>query len=237
METKEKRKQNLVESLNRAVEGFIYAMKTQRNMRLHFLIATLVIVLGIYLGVSKLELLLLLGAITLVLTLEMVNTAAEVAIDLIEVSYHPVARTVKDLTAGAVFLTALNAICVGYIIFSWHFKIRIEEGVKAIASTPWHITFIVLIVVLFIVVLGKVLFHRGTPFRGGMPSGHAAFAYAMWTIIVFSTQNGLIIVLSFIMAFLIARNRLKDRIHNVWEIITGALLGTLVTALVFQLMP
>ncbi len=230
------KQQRLIESLNNAVDGFIYVLKTQRNMRIHFLLATLILVLGIYFNLSKLELLLLLGAIILVLVLEMMNTAAELTIDLIESKYHPIARHIKDVTAGAVFLAALNAVAVGYIIFSRYFVLQVEEGIDRIVHTPWHITFIALIIVLFAVVAGKVMFHRGTPFRGGMPSGHAAFAFSIWTAIAFLTQDGLIILLSFVMAFLIARHRIKDHIHTAWEIVAGSVLGALITALVFQIL-
>ena len=228
--------QNIVQSLNSAVEGFIYVLKTQRNMRLHFLIAMLVLVMGIFFNLSKLELLLLTGVIALVLVVEMINTAVELTVDLIKNAYHPIARIIKDITAGAVFLSALNAIVVGYIIFSQHFAFHIEDSVTRIVHFPWHITLIALLLVLLFVVAGKVFFHKGTPFRGGMPSGHAAFAFSIWTIIIFSTKNSLIILLTFIMAFLIARHRLKDNIHTFWEAMAGALLGILITALIFQLL-
>lgn len=228
--------QTFIDSLNRAVEGFIYVLKTQRNMRLHFLIAMLILITGIYFNLPKTELLLLAAAITLVLVLEMVNTAIELTTDLIKNIYHPLARIIKDVTAGAVFLSALNAVVVGYVVFSGPFSLHIEDGISKIVHSPWHATFIAFLLVMFLVVAGKVLFHRGTPFRGGMPSGHAAFAFSLWTIIAFSTRSGLIIVLSFIMAFLISRHRLKDNIHSFWEVIAGSLLGILTTALVFQLL-
>ncbi|MFH1594079.1 MAG: diacylglycerol kinase [Candidatus Omnitrophota bacterium] len=229
-------RQNLIESLNSAVEGFIYVLKTQRNMRLHFLVATLILIVGIYINVPKVELLLLLGVICLVLVLEMVNTAVELTIDLIKNVYHPLARVIKDITAGAVFLATVNSMIVGYIIFSRRFTIYIEDGIRNIIQSPWHLTFITFLLVLFLVVAGKVFFHKGTAFRGGMPSGHAAFAFSIWTIIVFLTANGLIMVLSFVMAFLIARHRVKDSIHSFWEVVAGSVFGVLITALVFQLL-
>ena len=228
--------QRVVESLNGAVEGFIYVLKTQRNMRLHFLIATLVLVVGIYFNLPKTELLLLLGVITLVLVLEMVNTAIELTTDLIKNTYHPLARIIKDITAGAVFLSALNALVVGYVVFSRCFSLYMEDGVNKVVHAPWHITFIAFLLVMLLAIAGKVIFHSGTPFRGGMPSGHAAFAFSIWTVIVFSTKDGLIMLLSFIMAFLIARHRLKDDIHTLWEVLAGSLLGILATACVFQLL-
>jgi len=229
-------RQNLIESLNSAVEGFIFVLKTQRNMRLHFLMATLVIVLGIYFNLTKVELLILLGVIALVLAVEMINTSLELTIDLVKSRYHPLARVIKDIAAGAVFLCAVNAIITGYIIFSKRFVFYAESGIHKITQSPWHVTLIALIIVLFLVLVGKVLSHKGTPFRGGMPSGHAAFSFSIWMIIVFSTQNMLIIILAFILAFLIARHRVQGDVHNTWEVIAGSLFGILITTLVFQLL-
>ena len=229
------KKQNLVESLNSSVEGFIYVVKTQRNMRLHFLIATLVLILAIYLNVSRVDLLLLLGAIILVLALEMLNTAAELAMDVVKDFFHPVVRIIKDVTAGAVLLAAVNAIAVGYVVFWNRFSFDMQTGVYRIRESEWHVSLIIFIILLFLVVVGKAIFHKGTPFRGGMPSGHAAFAFSMWTIITLSVKNNLVVFLSFVLAFLIARHRIKDNIHTVWETVAGALLGVVVTVLVFQI--
>jgi len=231
-----KERQNLIRSLNSAAEGVIHVLRTERNMRLHFLIAILALEVGIYVNLPKVELFLLLGSIILVLVLEMINTAVEMTIDLIKNAYHPKARIIKDITAGAVFLSVFNAVAVGYAIFSRHFALNAAYGVNKIIHSPWHLTFIAFLLVLSLVLCVKVFFHKGTPFRGGMPSGHAAFAFSIWTIIVFSTKSALIMILSFVMAFLIARYRLKDDIHSIWEVLAGALLGILLTTMVFQLL-
>ena len=69
-----------------------------------------------------------------------------------------------------------------------------------------------------------------------MPSGHAAVAFSIWTIIVFLTANPVVVALAFLMAFLLARHRLKDAVHTFWEVLAGGILGVLLTALVFQLL-
>jgi len=223
-----------IDSLNAAVEGFIYVMKTQRNMRIHFLLGIFVLIMGIYLDLSKTDLLFVCVAISLVLICEMINTSMELTVDLVKDAFHPLARIIKDVSAGAVFISALNALVVGYIVFSRTLTFRIEDGIYRLKQSTWHITFIALIAVLFLVVLGKVISRKGTPFRGGMPSGHSAFAFSIWTIIAFLTQEGLITVLAFVMAALIARHRVIAKIHTAWEVFVGGLLGTLATAFVFQ---
>ena len=64
----------------------------------------------------------------------------------------------------------------------------------------------------------------------------SAIAFSMWTIIAFLTHNAIVIILAFVMAFLIARHRIKSSIHNIWEVVAGGVLGVLATTLIFQLL-
>lgn len=223
-----------IESFNAAVEGFIYVLKTERNMRVHFLLALFFILLGIAVGFTHIELAVLCVTIAFVLAAEMFNTALEMIVDMVESEFHPVARVIKDVSAGAVLLAAINAIVVGYILFVKRITFDLAAGMERIHGSPWHITFIALILVFGSAILGKIIFHKGTPLRGGMPSGHAAVAFAMWTVIAFLTRDTIVVSLAFVMAFLIARHRLKDSVHTFWEVLAGGVLGVLLTTLIFQ---
>jgi diacylglycerol kinase (ATP) len=223
-----------IESFNAAVEGFIYVLKTERNMRIHFLAAFFFIVLGIYLNFTYLELTALCVIIVMVLASEMINTAIELIVDMIKSEFHPIARIIKDVSAGAVLLASINAVVVGYILFARKFPFNITETMESIRRSPWHMTFIALILVFGVTIIGKMLSRKGTPLRGGMPSGHAAIAFAIWTIIVFLADNSIVVALSFLMAFLIARHRVKDSIHTIWEVVVGSIMGILLTTLIFQ---
>jgi diacylglycerol kinase (ATP) len=205
-------------------------------MRVHFLAAVLILLIAIYLHIAAEQIMILCCVISFVLVLEMINTAMEYTIDMLTETFHPLARIIKDVCAGAVLLAAVNAFVVGYLIFQSRMSIDIGTGLLKILQSPWHLTFIAIISVMAIVVLAKLKFHKGTPLRGGMPSGHAAFVFSAWTIIAFISQNSLVILLSLIMAVLVARSRVKASIHNLWEIAAGSVLGVLVTTLIFQLM-
>jgi diacylglycerol kinase (ATP) len=230
------KQQNLIESFNAAIEGFIYVFKTQRNMRLHFIIGLAAILLGIFLNFTYIEMVILCLTISFVLFAEMFNTAIEHAIDLVKEEFHPLARIAKDICAGAVLLSAMAAMVVGYILFISKAGLRIEENIVKIRGSSWHITFIVLLIILGLVVISKVLLHSGTPLRGGMPSGHSAVAFSIWTIMSFLYPKSIVIFLVFILAFMVARSRVKDRIHSLSEVFTGAVLGVSVTVLIFQIL-
>ena len=230
------KQQGLVTSFNSAIEGFVYVFKSQRNMRLHFLIGLSVLILGIVLNFSYLELIVLCLTIAFVLFTEMFNTAIEHTIDLVKEEFHPLARIVKDISAGAVLLSAISAIIVGYILFATRLSVRMEDSINKIGQVDWHITFIILLIILTLVVLSKVLLRSGTPLRGGMPSGHSAMAFSIWVIISFFYPKGLVIFLVFILSFLVARSRIRDGVHSTLEVLTGALLGVVVTLLIFQVL-
>lgn len=224
-----------VASFNAAVEGFVYVLKTERNMRIHYMAALFFILLGIYLNFTGSEILILCAAITFVLMAEMFNTCIEHFVDLVKPEIHPTARIIKDIGAGAVLITSINAVIAGYVLYSRHIPFNIEEQLNVVKHSPWHITFFSLILVFGISIMLKLALHRGTPLRGGMPSGHSAVAFAIWTVIMFLSNNTIVIILAFVMAFLIARHRVKDAVHTVWEVVAGGIVGVLLTTLVFQI--
>lgn len=231
------KKRGLVESFNYAIEGLIHTLKTQRNMRIHFVVGIGVIILGIYLNLDRIDLMLLLSAITFVFIAEMFNTSIELAVDIFTKEFHHLAKMAKDIAAACVFVSVIYAVIVGYLVF---FKstemLKLSDGLLKIRQSPWHTTFITLILISALVITLKVFFHKGTPLRGGMPSGHAALGFSIWTTTVFLTSNIIIGILVFIMAALLARSRIRKGLHNAWEVVVGSVIGVLITTLVFQLL-
>ncbi|ABW18795.1 diacylglycerol kinase [Alkaliphilus oremlandii] len=225
----------LIDSLNYAFEGIIYALKTQRNMKIHFAVAIIVLISSLFFDLTRIEILILLLTISMVLVAEMINTSIESTIDLITDKYHIFAKIAKNVAAGAVLIAAINSIIVAYLLFfnkMNSFTIQVLHHVK---QSPLHITFIALIIVIFLVIVVKAYFGKGTPLQGGMPSGHAAAAFSLATAITFISENMFVATLSALMALLVSQSRLETKIHNFFEIVVGAILGILVTTIFFQL--
>ncbi len=103
-----------------AFSGLWYALRTQRNARVHALIATLAIGMGILLRISAVEFAMIFVAITGVFLAEMFNTVFELCVDLASPEYHPLAKIAKDVSAGAVLLSALLSVVIGLFIFGPH---------------------------------------------------------------------------------------------------------------------
>lgn len=103
-----------------AFSGLWYALRTQRNVRVHVGIATLVIIAGIVLRISAVEFAILFITISSVFTAEMFNTVFELCVDLASPTYHPLAKIAKDVAAGAVLLSAIFSVVIGLFIFIPH---------------------------------------------------------------------------------------------------------------------
>jgi diacylglycerol kinase (ATP) len=238
MSAPQRRPPPIIESFNHAFEGIIHVLRTQRNMRIHFVVAAVVLILGLASNVSRIELIALLLAIAFVLIAEMVNTAIEGAIDVATTSFDPMAKLAKDIAAGAVLIATINAVAVGYLVFSSAIANRSEHVLDRLREAPAKLTLIALVIVIIIVIGTKAISGRGTPLRGGLPSGHAAVAFAGWMAATYVLSNKehrfLVSTLTFIMALLVAQTRVESGVHSALEVTYGGLLGALVTLALFQ---
>jgi diacylglycerol kinase (ATP) len=233
-----RRAPSILESFNFAFEGVIHVLRTQRNMRIHFAIGAVVLVAALALGVDKGELIALLLAISFVLIAEMINTALEAGIDVATTSFDPLAKLAKDIAAGAVLIATVNAVAIGYLVFSDQIVNRSSRVIERLRDAPAEVTLIALVLTIFIVIATKAYTGRGTPLRGGLPSGHAAVAFGGWmaitNVVGDSTHWFLISSLAFLMALLVAQTRVESGIHSFLEVTYGALLGTLSVLVIFQ---
>jgi len=230
--------QSLFQSFNVATEGIVHAVRTQRNLSIHFAIAIAVLVAAIGFGATKLELAVLLLAITFVLIAELVNTAVEAAVDVASTSFDPMAKIAKDIAAGAVLVAALNAVAVGYLVFSGEVATRSSRFLTRLSDAPAELTLVSLALTVIVVVALKAVTGRGTPLRGGLPSGHAAVAFAGWMAVTLvlddSAHHFLVSSVTFIMALLVAQTRVETGVHSTSEVAFGAAAGALTTLLLFQ---
>jgi len=221
------------DSANLAVEGILYAARTQKHMRWHFMAAALVVLLGLYFGLDKMEFIALSVAIVLVLVTEILNTAIEATVDLASEAFHPLAKVAKDTAAGAVFVASFGAVVLGYFILYPHISDAFTKAVGTVMISKDNLAFSAVIVVIIAVIIFKAFLGRGKPLQGGMPSGHAATAFAIWVAVSFLTANLLISALVFVVAVMVSHSRVALGIHNRREVVLGALLGGLVTLLMF----
>ena len=108
---------NFLDACQNALNGIIYAITTQSNIKKQLVIAVIVMLVSLFFDLSKAEFLCLMFTVILIIVAEMVNTAIETVVDLYTDLYHPKAKIAKDVAAGTVVITAINAIIVAYFLF------------------------------------------------------------------------------------------------------------------------
>jgi diacylglycerol kinase (ATP) len=222
-------------SFNHAFEGIMYAARTQPNMRTHLVIAALVLLASLWLRLDRFYLVALIILIAMVLALELVNTAVEAMVDLLTVAHHPLAKTAKDATAAAVLIASVAAVVSGYLIFYQGIINGGQRVFQAVEGVPANLAFIILGVVAIAAIIAKAWTGRGSPLQGGAVSGHAALAFAAATMLTFFYQKPLAAILAYFVAFLVAQSRVEARIHNAFEVLWGAVLGTVAALAIYLL--
>ncbi len=225
----------LVDSFNSAINGIINTVRTERNMKIHLVAAILVLIACFFFDISKMEFLILAITITMVMAEEGVNTAIEACVDMSTNYYHPLAKMAKTAAAGAVLITAINAVIVGYVIF-WDKLTNISYVlVHKVKNSQPYTVLIILVIVTLATIIVKAIFGEGTPLKGGMPSGHSALSFSIATVIALLTEEPICIMLSYVMAFITAQSRVDSEVHSLVEVIVGGIFGTLLTIFVFTI--
>lgn len=105
-----------IKSFQYAFEGLWYVLRTQKNSWIHTAITIMVVITGLWLELSRYDWALLILVMAFVWITEFVNTALEVVIDMTTANPHPCAKIAKDVSAGAVLVSAFAAVLIGLLI-------------------------------------------------------------------------------------------------------------------------
>lgn len=228
------KERNFFQRLNDAIEGLISIFREQKNMKLHLLVGVLIIALAVFLGLKKVEFVILVLAISFILFAEMLNSSLEWLLNFVHPEYHPALRKIKDALAGSVLFTGIVVFTLSYFLFSPYLVPIVQNGLHRLKGAQWHLAFFTFLLVISAVIISKAFFQKGRPLRGGVPSGHSALAFSIWTMVTLLAENSLLSLLVFFLALMVSASRWKEGIHNLWEIILGGMLGFLITITIFQ---
>lgn len=127
-------KKRLTNSFKYAFEGIFQAYVGEQNLKIHTVIAILVIIFGFILKISYTEWLVCLVLIGLVLMAEFFNTSIEYLVDLVSPEIHPLAKATKDTASAGVLMMAIISAIIGLIIF-------IPKLISFIGGLLWKINY------------------------------------------------------------------------------------------------
>ena len=227
---------SFIDAWKNAFNGIIYATTTQSNIKRQLIIAVVVVIISLFFNLNRAEFLCFLFTIVLILFAEMVNTAIETVVDLYVDVYHPKAKIAKDVAAGGVVITTINAIIVAYFLF---FDKITDIGltfIHNVTNSPSHLAFSIMIItiiaILALIAYAKTNKHKGLNAKF-VPSGHATIAFAANTLIWLLTDNFVILILSLVMAILLAESRIAAKEHKLSEVVFSACFGTIMVLILY----
>lgn len=227
---------SFIDAWKNAFNGIIYATTTQSNIKKQLIIAVVVVIISLFFNLNRAEFLCFLFTIVLILFAEMVNTAIETVVDLYVDVYHPKAKIAKDVAAGGVVITTINAIIVAYFLF---FDKITDIGltfIHNVTNSPSHLAFSIIIITI-IAILALIAYAKTNKHKGFnekfVPSGHATIAFAANTLIWLLTDNFVILILSLVMAILLAESRIAAKEHKLSEVVFSACFGTIMVLILY----
>ncbi|SHH41029.1 diacylglycerol kinase (ATP) [Thermosipho atlanticus DSM 15807] len=108
---------NLKESFSHAVDGIVFSILQERNLRIHFLIGFLVLLFSLFLPIDKNDFIWIFFAVFFVILSELINTLIENFLDLFIPEYHPIVKIIKDISSGVVLWSSMFSVIVGVAVF------------------------------------------------------------------------------------------------------------------------
>lgn len=112
-----KKNSNFIESFLCAINGLIYVFKTERNIRFHIILTVIVVFASLLFKLNIIEFSIILIMISIVLLLEILNSVIENIMDYLSLDYNKNIKKIKDISAGAVLISAILSVIVGSLIF------------------------------------------------------------------------------------------------------------------------
>lgn len=238
-EVKKERKmknKTMFSAMHYAINGIIGAFKSERNLRIHYLIGMCVFLFSLFFDFTKTEFACLCLTVGFVIFAEMINTAVEAVVDLLTDTYNEHAKVAKDVAAGGVLLSSGVAVVVAYFLFIDKITDATTVLLDTILESPVHILATILfIVVLAVVILKGIYKEKNKKYIRSFPSARITVSCAMAMYAWLITKSGIVAAISFSLCFMIAQMKLERRTTTIVQAILSGLLGILLVIIVFQL--
>lgn len=218
-----------------ALNGIIRAFKTERNLRIDYIIGVIVFLTSFFFDFTKAEFASLCLTIGFVIFAEMINSTVEYVVDLLTDKIDDRAKAAKDIAAGGVLIASIVAAINAYFLFITKIKDASFILIETILNSSTHLMVAILFVICILIVILKGIFSKSKNYVSGFPSARIVISYGLATYLLIITRNLLVGGVSFVLCFMISQlKRENDRIST-WQVITSALIGVLLVIIVYQI--
>lgn len=232
---KDIKNKNFFTAIGHAIDGVICAFKTERNLRIDYIIGLFVLITSLFFDFSKTEFACLCLTIGFVIFSEMINSTVEYVVDLITDKYDERAKAAKDIAAGGVFVSALVAVVVAYFLFVDKIYLAANTVLSTILNSKLYILFTIMFASIILVVILKGMFSRKKTFIVSYPSARVTLAFAMTTYVYIVTKSMFVGGVSFILSIIIAQIKIENEKNGLIYIVFSGLLGVLLVLIIYQI--
>lgn len=222
-------------AMGHAIDGVIRAFKTERNLRIDYIIGLFVLIASLFFDFSKTEFACLCLTIGFVIFAEMINSTVEYIVDLITDKYDDRAKAAKDIAAGGVFIAGVVAVIVAYFLFVDKLYLATTSILSTILESKLYILFTIIFAVIIFAVILKGVFAKNEKYSESYPSARVAVAFALTTYVYIITKSIFVGGVSFILSILIAQIKVENAKSRPIYIILSALMGILLVLIIYQI--
>ena len=220
-----------------ALNGIIHAFKTERNLRIDYIMGALVLFISLFFDFSKLELITLIITIGFVLFAEMINSVVEYIVNLITQEYNLNAKAAKDIAAGGVLMASVIAVIVAYLLFVDKIHVASTTLLTTMLSSKAHLLVTILFVVVLLIVILKGVFSdkKENNYVKAFPSARVAVSFALATYLFVMTKNLIVGGVAFVLSVMVSSIKRENDKTTLMQVVLSALLGILIVLAIYQL--
>lgn len=234
-ELKSVKNKTFITAIGHAIDGVIRAFKTERNLRIDYIIGLFVLISSLFFDFTKTEFACLCLTIGFVIFAEMINSTVEYIVDLVTDKYDDRAKAAKDIAAGGVFISSIVAVIVAYFLFADKLYNATSTVINSIFDSKLHVLFTIIFAVVLLVVILKGMFGKGDKFSQAYPSARVTLAFALTTYVYIITKNIFVCGVSFLLSLMIAHIRIENTKIRPIYMLFSAILGILVVLIIYQI--
>lgn len=234
-ELKHTKNKTFFTALRHALDGVIKAFKTERNLRIDYVIGLFVLICSLFFDFTKTEFACLCLTIGFVIFAEMINSTVEYIVDLITDKYDDRAKAAKDIAAGGVLIASVVAVIVAFFLFADKLTMATTSVISTIFSSNIYILFTIIFAVIILAVILKGFLGKGSNYSQVYPSARVALAFGLTTYVYIITKSILVGGVALILSIIIAQIRVENTKTRPIYMVISAIIGVLVVLIIYQI--
>ncbi|MDO4282039.1 MAG: diacylglycerol kinase [Clostridia bacterium] len=222
-------------AIGHAIDGVIRAFKTERNLRIDYIIGLFVLITSLFFDFTKTEFACICLTIGFVIFAEMINSTVEYIVDLITDQYDDRAKAAKDIAAGGVLIASCVSVVVAYFLFVDKISNATTAIISSILNSKLHILFTIVFGVVILTIILKGIFGKDEDYAHSGPSLRIALAFALTTYLYIITNSFVVCGIAFLLTIFITQARAKDKKNKLLYVILSAGIGILLVLIIYQI--